>query len=139
MIPAGRRKFLVVVTADVDAGDLHELPDFAGEEVRVVAPLAQLSHAQWLANDDRQEREAAETRAHRVAGAVAPEAERTVGDDDVLLAIEDELRTFDADEIWLVMSTESEANWLETGVLGRALARFGVPVVRVVTHGAGSH
>jgi hypothetical protein len=139
VIPAGRRKFLVVVTADVDAGDLHELPDFAGEEVRVVAPLAQLSHAQWLANDDRQEREAAETRAHRVAGAVAPEAERTVGDDDVLLAIEDELRTFDADEIWLVMSTESEANWLETGVLGRALARFGVPVVRVVTHGAGSH
>jgi hypothetical protein len=139
VIPAGRRKFLVVVTADVDAGDLHELPDFAGEKVRVVAPLAQLSHAQWLANDDRQEREAAETRAHRVAGAVAPEAERTVGDDDVLLAIEDELRTFDADEIWLVMSTESEANWLETGVLGRALARFGVPVVRVVTHGAGSH
>ena len=139
MIPAGRRKFLVVVTADVDAGDLHELPDFAGEEVRVVAPLAQLSHAQWLANDDRQEREAAETRAYRVAGAVAPEAERTVGDDDVLLAIEDELRSFDAEEIWLVMSTESEANWLETGVLGRSLARFGLPVVRVVTHGAASH
>lgn len=136
MSSPGHRKVLVVVTVDVDAGDLGELPDFAGDEVRVVAPLAQLSHTQWLANDDRREREAAEHRAHRVAGAVAPEAERTVGDDDVLLAIEDELRTFDADEIWLVMSTESEANWLETGVLGSALARFDVPVVRVVTHGA---
>ena len=50
----------------------------------------------------------------------------------MLLAIEDELRTFDADEIWLVMSRESEANWLETGVRGSALAEFDVPVVRVV-------
>jgi hypothetical protein len=132
---AGRR-VLVVVTVDIDTDDLGELPDFAGDEVRVVAPLAQLSHGQWLANDDRQEREAAESRAHRVAGAVAPEAEHMVGDDDVLLAIEDELRTFDADEIWLVMSTESEESWLETGVLGSVLARIDVPVVRVVTHGA---
>ena len=133
MSSAGSRKVLVVVTVDVDAGDLGELPDLAGDEVRVVAPLAQLSHAQWLTNDDRQEREAAKTRAHRVAGTVTPQAEGTVGDDDVLLAIEDELRTFDADEILLVMSTESEANWLETGVLGSALARFDVPVVRLVS------
>ncbi len=136
MSSAGRKRVLVVVTVDLDPDDLAELPDFAGDEVRVVAPLAQLSRAQWLANDDRHEREAAETRAHRVAGAVAPEADSTVGDDDVLLAIEDELRTFDADEIWLVMSTESEANWLETGIHGAALAHLELPVVRVVTHGA---
>ncbi len=132
MSPPARARILVVVTADIDAGALTGLPDLSDEDVRVVAPLAQLSHAQWLANDDREERDAAVERAHRVAGAVAPEADRAVGDDDVLLAIKDELRTFDADEIWLVMSKESEANWLETGVHGAALAEFDVPVVRVV-------
>ena len=129
-----RGKVLVVVTADLDAADLIELPDISREDVRVVAPLAQLSHAQWLANDDGEERDAAAERAHRVAGAVAPSAERAMGDDDVLLAIEDELRTFDAAEIWLIMSKESEANWLETGVHGAALAEFDVPIVRVVAH-----
>ncbi len=132
MSAPARTRILLVVTADIDAGGLTGLPDLSGEDVRVVAPLAQLSHVQWLANDDREERDAAAERAHRVAGAVAPEADRAVGDDDVLLAIEDELRTFDADEIWLVMSKESEANWLETGVHGAALAEFDVPVVRVV-------
>ena len=47
-----RAKILVVVTADLAAADLPELPDLSGEDVRVVAPLAQLSLARWLANDD---------------------------------------------------------------------------------------
>jgi hypothetical protein len=134
MSPSSRGKVLVVVTADIGDTDLIELPDLSREDVRVVAPLAQLSHTQWLANDDGEERDAAAERAHRVAGAVSPSAERSVGDDDVLLAIEDELRTFEADEIWLIMSKESEANWLETGVHGAALAELDMPIVRVVAH-----
>ena len=130
-------RMLVVVTADVDVLEVAQLQDLTDEHVRVVAPLAQLSHAQWLANDDGDEREAAAERARRVAAAIAPAAERKIGEDDVVLAIEDELREFDADEIWLVMTAESEANWLETGVYGAAIERFDLPIVRIVSHGQG--
>ena len=128
-------RILVVVTADVDVAEIAQLRDLADENVRVVAPLAQLSPVQWLTNDDGAEREAAEERTRRVAAAVAPAAERTVGDDDVVLAIEDQLREFDADEIWLIMTRGSEANWLETGAYGAAIERFDLPIVRIVAHG----
>jgi hypothetical protein len=126
-------RILVVVTADIDTREIAQLRDLADEDVRVVAPLAQLSHAQWLANDDRDERAAAEERARRVAAAVAPAAERVVGEDDVVLAIDDQLTEFAADEIWLIMTRESEANWLEDGVYGAALDRFDLPILRIVT------
>jgi hypothetical protein len=128
-------RILVVVTVDLDVREIAQLRDLSDERVRVVAPLAQLSHAQWLANDDGAERAAAEERVRRVAAAVAPAAERKVGDDDVILTIEDQLREFDADEIWLIMTSESEASWLETGVYCATLERFGLPIVRVVAHG----
>ena len=128
-------RILVVVTADVDVAEIAQLRDLDDENVRVVAPLAQLSHDPWLTTDDGAEREAAEERTRRVAAAVAPAAERTVAEDDVVLAIEDQLREFDADEIWLIMARESEANWLETGVHGAAIERFDLPIVRIVAHG----
>lgn len=65
-------------------------------------------------------------------------APREVGTDDVVPSIEDALRLFDADEIWLVTSPENEASWLETGAHGHALARFDRPVMRLVTHGRSS-
>lgn len=98
-----RRRILVVVTTESDGPELGAMPDLSGEEVRVVAPLAQLSRELDV-------------------------------DDDVLLSIEDELLSFDPDEIWLVISPESEASWLESGVYGSALDRFGRPVLRVTTH-----
>jgi len=99
-----RRRILVVVTSEPDGPEPGPMPDLSGEEVRVVAPLAQ------------------------------PSRELDV-DDDVLLSFEDELRSFDPEEIWVVISPESEASWLETGPYGSALDRFGRPVLRVTTHG----
>jgi hypothetical protein len=128
-----RGRILLVVTADPDGSALGALPDLSGKEVRVVAPLARLSRIDWLTNADSAEREAAERRAEDVGREVAPDAERTVGADDVLLAVEDELRVFDADEIWLVTSPETEETWLEAGLHGSGLARFGRPVRRAVT------
>ena len=64
---------------------------------------------------------------------VAPTPPRPVGADDVLLAVEDELRVFAADEIWLVTEPSSEATWLENGLHGSGLGRFGIPVRRALT------
>lgn len=126
-------RILLVVTTDPDGSALTALPDLSGKDVRVVAPLARLSRVDWLTNDDRTERGAAEARAEDVAREVAPDARRDVGTDDVLLAVEDELRVFDADEIWLVTAPSSEESWLEAGLHGSGLARFGRPVRRAVT------
>jgi hypothetical protein len=50
------------------------------------------------------------------------------GEADPLLAIEDALTTFQADEIVLFTHAEGERNWLEEGVVDEAKARFQVPV-----------
>jgi hypothetical protein len=106
-----RDRILFVVTTDPDGGALATLPDLSGKDVRLVAPLARLS----------------------VARQVSPDADRAVGADDILLAVEDELSVFDADEIWLVTSPTTEETWLEAGLHGSGLARFGRPVRRAAT------
>jgi hypothetical protein len=50
------------------------------------------------------------------------------GEPDPLLAIEDALTTFQADEIVLFTHAEGERNWLEEGVVDEAKERFQVPV-----------
>ena len=132
--PAPRRvRVLVVVTANPDERALAALPDLAGKEVRVLAPLARLSKLDWLANDDRREREAAERRAERVADSFAGDADPGIGADDVVLAVEDELRVFDADEIVLVGARGDQESWLESNAHEERLRRLGRPVRRVLT------
>jgi hypothetical protein len=129
---------LVVVTTDVGPRDLA-LPEFSGANVRVIAPLTQLSRLEWLTNDEQAEREAAARRADRLAEQVAPEAEREVsGSDDVALAIEDALRTFDADEIVLVTSPDADESWLEQDAESKAAVAFDRPVTRIVVRSGGS-
>jgi hypothetical protein len=123
---------LVVLTTDVEPESL-DLPDLEEARVRVIAPLTQLSRLQWLANDDDDERGAAARRADRVAGEVNAETARVVSTaDDVVLAIEDALGEFDADEIVIVTSPDGDASWLEEGTAWKAVVAFDVPVERVV-------
>ncbi len=128
-----RVRVLVVVTADPDERALEALPDLAGKEVRVLAPLAGLSKLDWLANDDRREREAAERRAERVADGLAGDADPGIGADDVVLAVEDELRVFDADEILLVSARGDQESWLESKAHVERLRSLGPPVRHVLT------
>ena len=125
---------LIVLTTDVERESL-DLTDLENARVRVIAPLTQLSRLQWLANDDDAERQAAARRANRVAGEVEAEAETAPvvsSADDVVLAIEDALGEFDADEIVIVTSPHGDASWLEEGAAWKAVVAFDVPVERVV-------
>jgi hypothetical protein len=131
------RKLLVVATAPVDGEALRKaVREHVGEgdaDVRIVAPAADLSPLEWLASDEDEAREQAASVAGSASAALDEDGpvESEIGDPDPVQAIEDALRTFEADELVLVTPPESEAGWLEQGSLGEAVERLGLPVTRL--------
>jgi hypothetical protein len=132
------RKLLVVATAPVDEETVRdEVRRHSGDEeadVRVVAPAAELSPLQWLANEEDDARAQAEARAEETAAAAAPEAEHvqaTPGDPDPGQAIEDMLRDFPADELIVITRREDEATFLEKDANEDDYERFGLPVTHL--------
>jgi nucleotide-binding universal stress UspA family protein len=129
-----RRRLLVVTTVPVEGAVLRErvLQDAndRDSEVKIVAPAAHVSPLQWLASDEDAAREEAHEVAERAAEGVgrAGRVETEVGDPDPVQAIEDALRTFQADEVIVVTRPGEEANWLEKDAGAEARERFGVPV-----------
>jgi len=132
-----RKKLLVVANAPIEAGPLRNaVREHAGDEaeIRVVAPASDVSPLQWLASDEDEAREKAAGVASEAAESVEPEAARTeaeVGDTDPVQAIEDALRTFNADEVLVVTRPADDATWLEQDSAEEARERFGVPVTRL--------
>jgi hypothetical protein len=57
------------------------------------------------------------------------------GESDPLLALQDALQTFDADQIVLFTHPGGRSNWLEEGVVDEARERFDRPVEHVVVEG----
>ncbi len=132
------RHLLVVTTAPVGGERLREeVRRHVGDEdarIRVVAPASKISPLKWLFSDEDEARAEAVETAEEMTEAVedvAP-AEAEAGDPDPVLAIQDALATFPADEILVVTPPGSEAGWLEKDAAGEALARFGLPVSHVV-------
>jgi hypothetical protein len=133
------RKLLVVATAPIDGEALRrEVREHLGgdeAEVRIVAPAADLSPLEWLASDEDDAREEAARVAGEASEALDEDApvETEVGDPDPAQAIEDALRTYEADELVLVGPPESDVGWLEQGNLDEAVERLGLPVTRLET------
>jgi hypothetical protein len=103
-------------------------------EVLVVAPALNSRLRHYMSDSDRARRAAEErlarclTRLH-VAGV---RATGEVGDADPMLAIEDAMATFPADEIIISTHPEARSNWLAHDIVARTCARFGLPVGHVV-------
>jgi hypothetical protein len=129
------RRLLVVATAPDPADELRErVRDYAGEgvEILVVAPTSDISLLEWLTSDEDSARREAEQRAGGAAEAVPVRIRgAVVGDVDPLVAIEDALRVFPADELILVTRPEETATWFEQDALA-AFDRFGLPVTHLV-------
>jgi hypothetical protein len=132
---SGARLLLVMTTPVDDAALRRELGRRSGgvePEVKVVVPT-RISRLEWLTNDEDSARVDAEDLAEGVAdrlGAATSDSE--AGDPDPVQAIEDALRTFEADEIVVVSRSEEDAGWLERGVYEERLERFGLPVSHLV-------
>jgi hypothetical protein len=126
------KKILALVSEPVNAEALRNAvgPEAADAEVLVVAP-ALMSRRKFLLADpdpgiERAEQVQEET-VERLDEAGIDAAGDT-GEADPLLAVQDALATFEADEIVLFTHAEGDRNWLEEGVVEEAENRFGQPV-----------
>jgi hypothetical protein len=140
-----RFKLLVLAAETLNGRDLRdEISRHAGEReatVRVVVPAlvdSKLKHA--LGEVDAAVRDASrrldgELEQAREAGI---DVEGQVGDSDPIVAIEDALLTFPADEILVVTHDEQHAHWLEGDLFERAKERFEPPLTHVVVEGEGA-
>jgi hypothetical protein len=129
---------LVVTTSAADEAELaralrSEIDE--GARVRVVAPAAKLSWLDWLTNDEDRARAEARQAADRTAEAIGGEADvridRASHDSDAAQAVDDALRTFQADEIIVLTRPGEDASWFEEEAVRASFESFGVPVRHV--------
>ena len=127
------KSILVVTTVPADTSELREALSDA-DEIRVVAPAADVSFLGWLTNaedDARREAEEAADRVAAAAGDATVEIDRTSHDTDASQAIRDALRDFRADEILVVTRAGEDTTWLEDETARAALESHGIPVRHV--------
>jgi len=106
------RNVLVVEAAEHAEGALRARLGDDVDEVRVVVPVVKQGFLDWLANDQRAASEA-EEEASRLAGKLPHVADANRGEADVVLAIQDTLATFDADEIVVALHPKEERLFAE--------------------------
>jgi hypothetical protein len=131
------RNVLVVSTVEHGEDALRARLGPNVDDVKVVVPVVQQGFLDWLANDERAAGEAEEAAAH-LADELPHVSEARKGEADVLLAIQDALATFAADEVVVALHPDDEAPFAER------VARFeptasvgGVPVRTIVVRDAG--
>lgn len=122
-------KVLVVAGAAVDEARLaRELDLDEGTELKVVAPIEPASGLDLVAGEVDDSISEAEKRAEGTAEATdADVVEAESGEADPLLAIEDALATFAADQIVLVGGSEPDAGF-EADLAEEVRDRFSLPV-----------
>jgi GABA permease len=131
-----RRRLLVVANETATSATVRKVVDRRAEghaEVLVVAP-ALGSVLELGPSPDGPRRDAEERLDCCLDGLRASgiHAEGVVGDADPLLAIEDALRLFDADEIIVATTPASRSGWLGREAVRRAQARYPRRVRHVV-------
>jgi hypothetical protein len=147
--PAGTRPaqgsrdshFLVVATTDVPGPELRrEVEHHAGREakIHVVAPAITQGPLKHVMGDVDEAKQSADERLDsllqelRSSGA---EVTGVIGDSDPVLAIEDALQTFPADEILIVTRAGEGSRWLEEDLFERAKEKFEPPLTHVEVGG----
>ena len=120
------KKILALVSEPVSADALRSAVGEA-DEVLVVAPALNTKTRYFLADPDpaieRAEAVQEETVERMNEGGIDAAAD-TPGEEDPLLALQDALATYDADEIVLFTHPEGDANWQEEGVVEQAREKF---------------
>jgi GABA permease len=135
--PHDRRQILVVANETVAGRALRaEVLDRArdGARVLVVCPALNSPIRHWASDEDQAHALAEERLDESLAALVGEgvDASGEVGDADPIQAIDDALRTFDADEIVISTHPPGRSNWLEKEVVGRARERYPLPITHVV-------
>jgi GABA permease len=131
-----RRRVLVVANQTVGGEELKEEILSRGDprpELRIVVPVL-CSRAHYVTSDIDHEIDEAQRRLDatlRWAHDQGFEAVGIVGDSSPLIAIEDALRRFGADELIISTHIPERSHWLEAGVVERAREELDIPVTHV--------
>ena len=130
------KKILALVSEPISADALRSaVGDEASDaEVLVVAPALNSRKRFFLADPDPAIERADEVQQETVErlDEEGIDAAGDTGEEDPLLALQDALATFDADEVVLFTHSGGKQNWLEEGLVDEAGTRFGVPVRHLV-------
>lgn len=129
------RKILALVAEPISGEALESAlgPEVRDAEVMVVAP-ATTSRFRWLMGDTDAAIERAEAVQEETVerlGEEGVDAAGDTGESDPLLALQDVLQTFPADQIVLFTHSAGKRNWLEEGVVDQARERFDAPVTHM--------
>jgi hypothetical protein len=106
----------------------------AGAEVLVVAPALNSRTRFWISDPDPAIERAEEVQEETVERMDEEDIDAAgdTGESDPVLAIEDALATFPADEIVLFTHASGARNWLEEGLVEEVRERFAGPVQHLV-------
>lgn len=131
------KKILALVSEPVSADALRSAigeEDARDAEVLVVAPALSSRKRFLLADPDPAIERAEQVQEETVErlDEEGVDAAGDTGESDPLLAIQDALQTFDADEIVLFTHPGGDQNWLEDGLVEDAKERFEAPVRHLV-------
>jgi hypothetical protein len=142
MVPESSH-ILVVAPAEVDGAALREELErhCAADriEVRLVAPAVTASKFKHAFGDVDDAIVAAQRRLEESMQKLRGgrlEVQGQVGDSDPLIAAEDALGSFAADEMLIVTHSGEEAEWFERDLFDEAAERFEPPITHVVLDGA---
>ena len=131
------KKILALVSEPISADVLRSAvgsEDADAAEVLVVAPALNSKTRFFFADPDpaidRAEQVQEETVERLVEEGI--DAAGDTGEEDPLLALQDALVTYEADEIVLFTHAGGKRNWLEDGLVEQAKERFDTPVRHMV-------
>ena len=131
------KRILALVSEPIGAEELRSAVGadaLRGAEVLVVAPALISRTRFFFADPDGAIQHAQEVADESVAqlDAADVDAAGDTGESDPLLAIQDALATFPADEIVMLTHPDGQRNWLEEGIVDEAKQRFEPSVTHIV-------
>jgi hypothetical protein len=123
------------VSGDALRAAIGERADDA--EVLVIAPALNSRLRFWMSDPDPaiERAEAVQEETVERMDEEGVDAAGDTGESDPVLAVQDALTTFAADEIVLFTHPGGERNWLEEGIVDEVKERFGLPVAHLVVEG----
>lgn len=126
------RKILALVSESISGDALKSAlgRDAGDAEVMVVAPALDSRTRFWTSDNDEAIARAQEVQQESVERLSEDGVNATgdTGETDPLLALQDALATFPAEEIVIFTRPEGDRNWAEEDLVEQAQERFSVPV-----------
>ena len=131
------KKILALTSEPIDADALKSAvgtETAENAEVLVIAPALNSKMRFWMGDTDQAITHADQVQEEAVERLVEEgiDAAGDTGESDPLLALQDNLATYEADEIVLFTHSQGRRNWLEEGIVEQAQERFHVPIRHLV-------